>query len=93
MRTTYDGFEIAEKDLALRGPGDFFSSNKNNNLRQSGGFDFRFATMSDDSDLATSAFAVAKSIISTDPELKLEEHQGLKKELETLLNSSSATVS
>ena len=43
MKTTYDGFEIAEKDLLLRGPGDFFSSVSDNNLRQSGGFEFKMS--------------------------------------------------
>ncbi len=93
MRTTYDGFEIAERDLLLRGPGDFFSSNKGNNLRQSGGFEFKFATMCDDSELANTAFEAAKSIIASDPELTLPEHSGLRAELDGLLRTGTATVS
>ena len=93
MRSTYDGFEIAERDLAMRGPGDFFSSNKGNNLRQSGGFDFKFAEICNDSELATSAFETAKSIISRDPELSLPEHSGLRAELEGMLCAGTATVS
>ena len=93
MRSTFDGFEIAERDLAMRGPGDFFSSNKGNNLRQSGGFDFKFAEICNDSELATSAFETAKSIISRDPELSLPEHSGLRAELEGMLCAGTATVS
>ena len=37
MRTTWDGFEIAERDLALRGPGDFLSGVGEEGIRQSGG--------------------------------------------------------
>ncbi len=93
MRSTYDGFEIAERDLALRGPGDFFSSNKNNNLRQSGGFEFKFAEIFNDSELTKHAFEIAKSIISRDPELQLPEHAGLRRELDGMLSSSISTVS
>ena len=93
MRTTYDGFEIAERDLALRGPGDFFSSNKDNNLRQSGGFEFKFAEIFNDSELTKSAFEIAKSIITRDPELQLPEHTGLRRELDGMLSASNSTVS
>ncbi len=93
MRTTYDGYEIAEKDLILRGPGDFFSSINDDNLRQSGGFDFKFASMCDNSDLLTAAFAAAKTIVSVDPKLELSEHAELKKKIENLLNISSSTIS
>lgn len=93
MRTTYDGFDIAEKDLILRGPGDFFSSVSDNNLRQSGGFGFKFASLCDDSQLFSQAFAIAKSIISIDPKLSLQEHQLLKTEIERRFNISQSTIS
>ena len=93
MRTTYDGFEIAEKDLLLRGPGDFFSSVSNNNLRQSGGFDFKYASFCDSSDLLSQAFSVAKSIIAYDPRLELDEHKELRKEIDRRFNVSSSTIS
>ena len=93
MRTTYDGFEIAEKDLLLRGPGDFFSTVSNDNLRQSGGFEFRFASMCDSADLLTCAFSVAKSIIEIDPTLELDAHAELKKETDRRLKVASSTIS
>ena len=83
MRNTYDGYEIAEKDLLMRGPGDFFSTNHGSNLRQSGGFEFRFASSCQDSALLDCAFSSAKSILKSDPELSLDKHK-LLKELLTL---------
>ena len=93
MRSTYDGYEIAEKDLMLRGPGDFFSNISDNNLRQSGGFEFKFATMCDSSDLFEKAFSCAKQIMMDDPDLKQESHTELKKEVERRLNVALSTIS
>lgn len=77
MRTTYDGFEIADKDLILRGPGDFFSHNDGDNYRQSGGFEFKLASICDDNSLFEAAFSSAKSILSADPDLSMKEHLAL----------------
>lgn len=93
MRTTYDGFEIAEKDLLLRGPGDFFSSVSDDNLRQSGGFEFKFAQTCDSAELLTLAFSVAKSIVESDPKLELEVHSELKSEVNRRMNIASSTIS
>ncbi len=93
MKSTYDGYEIAEKDLFLRGPGDFFSHNSDNNLRQSGGFNFKFASMCDDGELFESAFSTAKAIVSEDPALELSEHRLLKKKVEEHLQLSLSSIS
>ncbi len=93
MRTTSNGFDIAEKDLLLRGPGDIFASISNDNLRQSGGFEFRFANLCDNSDLLQKAFSVAKSITSIDPELKLDEHKLLREEINRRILVSPSTIS
>jgi ATP-dependent DNA helicase RecG len=93
MRTTYDGFEIAEKDLILRGPGDFFSSVSSDNLRQSGGFEFKFASSCDSSELFATAFSAAKSIIQSDPTLSLPVHEGLRREVESKIKVESSTIS
>lgn len=93
MKSTYDGYEIAEKDLFLRGPGDFFSGISDNNLRQSGGFEFQFATMCDNTDLFEKAFSSAKAVVSNDMEFKKDEHQELKKEVERRLKISLSTIS
>lgn len=93
MKSTNDGFEIAEHDLTLRGPGDFFASNIGDNFRQSGGFEFKFASMCDDNTLFTSAFSTAKEIVEIDPKLDLPAHSQLKKVILDKINSSSSTIS
>ena len=93
MKSTSNGYEIAEQDLAMRGPGDFFSSDSGNNLRQSGGFEFHFATMCDKEDLFISAFSAAKQIASEDPELKEGEHQLLRAAFEEKIKVNSTTIS
>lgn len=93
MRTTYDGFEIAEKDLLIRGPGDFFASFSGDNLRQSGGFDFRFASVCDSAELMKAAFTAAKSIVDSDPNFLLPIHSELKKEVDKRMTISASTIS
>lgn len=93
IRTTYDGYKIAERDLIMRGPGDFFSSKSDDNLRQSGGFNFKIAALCDDQDLLSSAFATAKTIIQSDPELSLPEHLALKEKLAQFMVPRTSTIS
>ena len=69
MRTTYDGYRIAEQDLAQRGPGDFLVSAADGSVRQSGGLAFRLADAGEDVSLLTDASADAKALLDTDPEL------------------------
>lgn len=89
MRTTYDGFEIAEQDLLLRGPGEFFSSNSDLNLRQSGGLEFKMTSYCNDSEIMNQAFAVAKKIADEDRELNFPEHSLLREEISHLIFNSS----
>lgn len=70
MHTCYDGYTIAEKDLEMRGPGDFLRSNGDSSVRQSGGVRFRLAELCDDTGLLKSAFAEAKALIDADPTLE-----------------------
>ncbi len=93
MRTTYDGYEIAERDLLMRGPGDFFASLSERAMRQSGGFEFKLARLCDDTDLFTRAFAVAKDIITKDPHLTSEENRELYKLVKEYITPSSSTIS
>ncbi len=67
MRTTYDGYAIAEKDLAQRGPGDFLAPADGAGIRQSGGF--RLADSWSDAELMNHAFQHAKEMLTDDPEL------------------------
>lgn len=93
MRTTYDGFEIAEKDLLMRGPGDFFSHNNDNILRQSGGFEFKFASKCDSTDLFDRAFGAAKALVSADPDLSSPDNKMLKFEIEKRILVNNINIS
>ena len=90
MKRTTDGYEIAEQDLIQRGPGDFFSSNSQENIRQSGGFGFRFAKLCDDTTLFDSAFEMAKNVVERDPNLESDENRALR---DTLVLSYSNDTS
>ncbi|MCX5955450.1 MAG: ATP-dependent DNA helicase RecG [Cyanobacteria bacterium] len=68
-----DGFEIAEMDLRLRGPGQVLGT------RQSGLPDLALASLTDDGDLLEQARAVAQELVAADPDL--EAHPGLSQAL------------
>ncbi|MDA0748267.1 MAG: ATP-dependent DNA helicase RecG, partial [bacterium] len=63
MAKTNDGFEIAEMDLKIRGPGQIFGT------RQAGFPEFRFADLNRDADLVVSARREAMEILDIDPDL------------------------
>jgi len=92
MRTTYNGFEIAEKDLEMRGPGDFFTS-ADNELRQSGGLEFKLASLCTDTNLTTMAFASAHKLISDDPELEKSENSAIKQTVQKQINRNNSIIS
>jgi ATP-dependent DNA helicase RecG len=77
LERTDDGFEIAEEDLKIRGPGEFLG------LRQSGLLGFRLADAVRDADLMVAAREEADAILDRDPELRLPEHQAIAKALGT----------
>jgi len=81
MVRTNDGFEIAEKDLELRGPGEFMGT------RQSGLPEFRTAHLIRDSDLLPAARREAFLLVERDPELR--EHPLLREELERRFRETS----
>ena len=91
MRTTYDGYRIAEQDLALRGPGDFFRIGAVQSIRQSGGIRFRLADLCDDSELLTQAAESARGLLEEDPQL--EDHAELKRTVAELFCVESGTLS
>ena len=64
LRKTTDGFEIAEADFRLRGPGDLLG------LRQSGLPTFRVLNISEDANLIETARTDAKSVLMADPRLE-----------------------
>ncbi len=93
MKTTYDGFEIANKDLELRGPGDFFASKNNDNLRQSGGFEFKMSKLISDNSFMKKAFSAAKSLCQNDPDFELEENKALQFELNNRITPIPSSIS
>ncbi len=66
MCTTYDGYRIAEEDLAQRGPGDFLATASDRSVRQSGGLSFRLADAGEDISILTDASADARELLETD---------------------------
>src|SRR5437867_728834 len=75
MVETNDGFKIAEVDLELRGPGEFFGT------RQSGLPEFRTADLLRDGAILEEARQEAQAIIAADRELRDPAHGGLRASL------------
>jgi len=75
MEKTTDGFQIAEEDLALRGPGELMG------VRQSGLPDFRVAHLVRDTPILIEARKEAFRLIEEDPGLTQPAHGGLKEAL------------
>jgi len=65
---TNDGFELAERDLELRGPGHLFG------YRQSGASGLQFASLAEDQTLLECAGDLAQRMIERDPDLSAPEH-------------------
>ena len=63
LRRTNDGFEIAEKDLQLRGPGELLGT------RQTGLMNFRLADLSRDADLLPQVHALADRLLAESPDI------------------------
>lgn len=76
LASTGDGFEIAQKDLELRGPGELFGE------RQSGEIGFVLADIYADADVMQSAADAARDLLLEDSGLKAPSHQRIKEELE-----------
>lgn len=78
MCSTSDGFRIADEDLKLRGPGDFFGS------RQHGLPQLSIADMAQDITLLKLAQEEARHLLHEDPDLEQPEHRGLRAETRRL---------
>jgi ATP-dependent DNA helicase RecG len=77
MCRTTDGFEIAEADLKLRGPGDIEGT------AQSGLLNLHIADLAKDGKILQAARATAIELLDTDPKLEKEENQCIRRYIET----------
>jgi ATP-dependent DNA helicase RecG len=91
IKNSHDGYTIAEKDLVMRGPGDFVKASQNDRVRQSGGVKFRLADLCDDTGLLKLAFGDAAELISRSPDLSM--YEGLKEEVDGMFSLGSASIS
>ena len=78
MVRTSDGFEVAETDLELRGPGDMSGT------QQSGLPQFKLANLVSDYEELRLAREAAKTLLKQDPHLHQDVHYFLKKQLEKI---------
>ena len=78
MTSTNNGFEIAEKDLELRGPGEIEGT------RQSGVLNFRLADLVKDKVIMDTAKTFAEQLIESDPDLENQENTPLRNYLMSL---------
>ena len=78
MCRTTDGFEIAEEDLALRGPGELFGT------RQHGLPQLMISDLSRHRDILEKAAESAKEILRDDPGLRAEEDLPLRERIRNM---------
>ena len=84
IASTADGFKVAEEDLRLRGPGDFFGR------RQHGLPAFRFADRAGDLDLFRAAAAAAEDVCRRDP--AFDRLPALKKRVDAMLSDDGVKL-
>jgi len=83
MVKTNDGFEISERDLQIRGAGDFFGT------RQSGLPDLKIADITEDEDILEEARDAAMDLVNRDPHLRADEHAALRTHYERYYDNRS----
>lgn len=86
MKSTNDGFELAEYDLNQRGPGEFLGT------RQSGFTDLRLANITDVR-LIEKARRYAQQVFDNDPDLSAPEHQRMLEAFEHFWPSKEGDIS
>ena len=86
MEKTNDGFLISEKDLEIRGPGEFFG------IRQHGLPELKITQFPRDMKILKAAQEVSLEILEKDPELELTEHQAIKKLVKNMFNNESLII-
>ena len=84
MCQTADGFKIADEDLRLRGPGDFFGR------RQHGLPDLKIADMMEDMDVLRQTQKAVRLLLDADPYLEAPDHAALKQAVEDMFREQQA---
>jgi ATP-dependent DNA helicase RecG len=82
VRTT-DGFEIADVDLQLRGPGDLSGT------QQSGIIDLLLADLAKDGEILRVARETVQAILEEDPELDLEKYSMIREQVASISANQS----
>jgi ATP-dependent DNA helicase RecG len=83
MTETSDGFVIAEQDLMMRGPGEFFG------IRQHGLPELKLSDMSRNALMLETVKQESARIIEEDPHLKNPEHAALRRKIESTVSGLS----
>ena len=86
-----DGFQIAEEDLRLRGPGDFLAAE--GSFRQHGGAGFAFSAECSDAEMVSAAIGAAAELIAADPTLSDPGHAALNAHITEIVQQSLNTIS
>lgn len=81
MKSTTDGYKIADTDLRLRGPGNFFG------CEQSGLPPMRVADLANDAEILGEVERLAEELLKTDPKLERRGHEGLKANVQRLFGN------
>jgi ATP-dependent DNA helicase RecG len=81
MVNSNDGFDIAEVDLQLRGPGDLMGT------QQSGELDLKISDLRKDGAIVTMAREAARQLINDDPNFTKNENARILKTIEVILTS------
>ena len=82
LASTNDGFKIAEEDLRLRGPGDFFGK------RQHGLPQLKVADFAADVALLKETKEAAEALVASDPDLQKPEHAPLKRRIHRMFEEN-----
>ena len=86
MCRTADGFEIAEEDLKMRGPGDFFG------LKQHGLPQMKLANLLRDMTTLKETGEAVNEVIATDPTLSFPGHRGMKEAVKALFTVNENNI-
>lgn len=85
MCSTTDGFKIADEDLKMRGPGDFFGS------RQHGLPKLRIADILTDTEVLMRAQRAAQNLLTADKNLEDPQNKAIKKQIDRLFSESNTS--